>query len=492
MLLLTTLGLNTAWAQDSAVTEAEVPAADATEDSTEPTEVTTRGDLRLVATMPTDFVVDSDGTTVGEGMTLDSRARLGTEVRIGTSALNIEADLLDAILVGDPWDLGDIDERNLGAKGVLDRRAYTLRKANVSGLVGPVMLTAGFDVSHWGMGMLANDGAHDNLFGRTDLADRVFRVRGATRTKGSVPVTLVFAGDRIVADDIARWDQGQSAYQLVGAAMVGEAGRNAGVYGVFRTQREADPRRITRVGVVDATGVYSSGIGGLEFVAQAEAATIFGNTSRSLTYNERDALKVRSGGAAAQLDLIFDAATLTVRSGVASGDANAYDDVSNDFAFDRNFGAGIVMFPRYQAALDVQAYNQLSDPHHTGQTPDGLEAIVTEGGIRRASFIQPVVRIQPDIPLEFRLGAVVGWATAPIAQPFESHRAGGVPTNHLGKPTTGQHLGTEVDWAAEFTSPKNLKSTQSSLLVQGGHYFASDDLGGASAHLVSATGRVRW
>lgn len=486
MLFLTSL----AWAQDSAVTEAEVPLAETSQ--REPTEVATSGDLRLVGTLPTDFVVDSDGTTVGDGMTLDSRFRLGTVLSIGTSALTLEADFLDAILVGDAWDLGDIDERNLGRTGALDREAYMLRKANVSGLVGPVALTAGFDTSHWGMGLLANDGAHDPLFGRTDLADRTFRIKAATRTKGTTPVTLVLAGDRAVADDFARWDQGQAAYQLVGAAAIGDATSNAGIYGVYRSQRERDPRRITRVGVLDATGTTAMEVGGLDVRVQGEAATILGTTSRSLTYAEREALKVRSGGVAAQVDVGWNAATLIVRGGLASGDANAYDDVTNDFTFDRNFGAGIVMFPRYQAALDAQAYNQLADPHHTGQTPDGLEAIVTEGGIRRASFVQPVLRIQPDIPLEVRIGAVLGWATAPIAQPFESHRAGGVPTNHLGKPTTGRSLGTELDWAAELTAPKEIRTTTASLLVQGGHYFASEDLGGASAHLVSATGRVRW
>ena len=97
--------------------------------------------------------------------------------------------------------------------------------------------------------------------------------------------------------------------------------------------------------------------------------------------------------------------------------------------------------------------------------------------------------------LEVRLGGVIAWNTSPVREPFNSYRNGGVPTNHLGEPTEGYHLGTELDWALEFGDPEqNLSALRLNpqLILQGGHLQASSDMGGETLHLLMATGRVRW
>ena len=90
---------------------------------------------------------------------------------------------------------------------------------------------------------------------------------------------------------------------------------------------------------------------------------------------------------------------------------------------------------------------------------------------------------------------VAAWSTAPIREPFNSYRNGGVATNHLGDPTEGIKLGTELDWALELGDPEAAMTRlrlSPQLILQGGHLQASEDLGGEMLHLVTATGRVRW
>ena len=450
------------------------------------------GELRFVASAYPDFEVDSDGTTVDQTRALDSRLRLGGTLGMGGSTLDVELDLFDAQIGGQTWALSEDDERRRADKGVMDARAYTLRQAKVSGLLGPAMLSAGFQTSHWGLGMLANDGAHDPTFGRNDLGDRVFRVSAATRLPlAPAPLALVVAGDRVLTDDLARFDEGQAAYQGIFAAVLGDReGSHAGLYTVYRSQRELDPRRRTQVGVLDVTAAHVLPAGVVDLRVAGEAAGVLGTTSRSLSYNARDQLLVRSAGATGVLAAEADWFALELRSGWASGDGDPYDDTTNDFSFDRNFDVGMVMFDEFQGGLENGAYLQLTDPYNTGKAPDGVEALLTEGAFRRATFVAPALSASPRDWATIKLGLVGAWQTAPIAQPFESHRAGGVPTNHLGQATEGSWLGWELDWALLLSGERD--GMQPEFLLQGGHYFASEDLGSGRHDLVSGAARLRW
>ena len=143
----------------------------------------------------------------------------------------------------------------------------------------------------------------------------------------------------------------------------------------------------------------------------------------------------------------------------------------------------------------MASHDRITDPTISGEAPDGVDALVSEGALRGASYVQPVVQVHPLPWLDARLGIVAAWSTAPIREPFNSYRNGGVPTNHLGDTTKGQQLGTELNWALELGDPEaGLTALRLSpqLLLQGGHLQASEDLGGEMLHLVMATGRVRW
>jgi hypothetical protein len=122
-----------------------------------------------------------------------------------------------------------------------------------------------------------------------------------------------------------------------------------------------------------------------------------------------------------------------------------------------------------------------------------VDALVSEGAAKAVLFVQPVLEIEPIDVLSLKVGWLPAWSTRPIAQPFTTYRNGGVPQNHEGTTTSGYWLGQELDWAVLVgDQPVTDAGLRPALLIQGGHYLASDDMGGQTHHLLMAEGRVRW
>ncbi|MSP56424.1 MAG: hypothetical protein EXR69_12595 [Myxococcales bacterium] len=399
---------------------------------------------------------------------------------------------------------------------MLTPRSFIPRSAEGSVLVGPMSVSAGLTTSHWGLGMLANDGAHDPEFGRADFGDRVLRVRVATRpfNKGEFPLGFSVAADRVVQDDLVHAGSlrsgGQVAWQGLAAVLLApKDGNKLGIYGVYRNQLEPvlageTEGRTTRLAVVDIFGQASVPVGALQLRVGGEAAEVAGRTTRSESYNSTDGLDLVSGGATGFFGVAAPGAPGTqgpdrwsakVRMGWASGDGDPDDNVSNDFSFDRDYDAGMLLFDEQMGGIEAANYALISDPANTGHTPDGAEVTVTEGSVRRASFLQPVVDFQPLGWLGLRAGVMGAWSTAPIAQPFTTFRNGGSPTNHLNQPTSGRALGCEIDWAIRVGgTPMGSAhvSLRPELLLQGAHLFSSADMGGGKATMLTATARARW
>jgi hypothetical protein len=147
-------------------------------------------------------------------------------------------------------------------------------------------------------------------------------------------------------------------------------------------------------------------------------------------------------------------------------------------------------------ALEAGAYAELTDPENTGHPPDGVEATVTEGSFRRASFLQPMVELRPLNFLELRVGYLAAWSTAPISQAYATYRNGGVPTNVAGEPTSGYWLGSEVDVRAKLGDvPVRMGPTSflPAVVLDFGYAMPSEQLGvGKSAILGRATAQIRW
>lgn len=466
------------------------------------------GEIRYIGGGVTDFAVDNEGTTLGQGFVVDQRFRIGLDGTIGSITLGTEWDLFTGQIAGDTWDIpGDIDERDRGQSTVLTWDGFVPRKAAVVWEADVFKLQAGLMTSDWGLGLLSNNGARKPLFGRNEFGDRVIRLIASTQVKNrpggeGLPLFLAGAFDLVVEDEIAKLADGQQATQgTVSVLYADPAGRKVGLYGVYRNQWERDQDRTTSAWIVDVYGDVPVPIGdsGWRLRFAAEVAAIFGKTDRVLTYNNTDGIAVSSIGMAGIVEANSpnDLASIMVRTGYASADGNPDDGGTHDFAFDRDFDVGMILFDDVMGGVEAATHNLLTDPQYAGQPPDGVDALVTEGAFRRAAFLQPVVVVKPIDLLEIRAGFVSSWSTGPVSQPFYSYRNGGVPMNHHGEVAEGRYLGTEVDWAIGIGQPVKVGKAAFAPLgeIQGGHLVLGDVLSGDGpgvVHRVQGVATLTW
>jgi hypothetical protein len=456
----------------------------------EPLKLTqTEGDqIRVTGTTVSNFPLDKEGNWYGADPLYTHRARVGLKVGNEKIAIQTQWDLLTGLIGDNTWDVvGAVDARGRHQAGLFKQGSFKPRRASVLASLPAAQVEAGLVTSHWGLGMIANDGAHDPWFGVTDFGDRVIRMRMTTRPGKTSPLSITAAFDRVVEDDMARWTDGQWADQGVLALMYADrVGRQLGVYAVARHQQELYEERDTRAQVLD---VYGSApipiIGAYSLTISGEAAGITGKTNRATTYGSPTSVRIQSAGATGLVSYarIDGALAFHLSGGWASGDGNPDDEVSHDFRFDRDFGVGQVLFDEFLGSIDAAAHHTLSDPQYSGQAPDGLDATVNEGAFQRASFLQPVVEVQPMDWLKARVGGAVSWSTGPISQRFYTYRAGGTPHNHHNQPTSGYHLGTELDWSLDIGRLKvpagKRRLPLPSLVLSGGHLLIGESLQGA-------------
>jgi hypothetical protein len=423
--------------------------------------------------------------------------------------ISTEWDLMTGQLVGDLWDIpGTIDARKRDRYAAISPEGFVPRRAAIT--VTPndsITIEAGLVTSQWGLGMLANNGANDPFFGRNDFGDRVVRFRFTGRP--IKPLFITGAFDWVIGDDTSEFASRQLTFQAVGSVVYRDLIRQAGIYAVYRHQEESDGRA-TDVAVID---VYAARWGdlfhdmertretGWHLRLAMEGALIIGRTNRALSYNEREALTVLSGGLSGIATLYGPQKRLGfhVRGGLATSDRDGDDGFSSNFTFDRDFDVGFVLFDHVQGGVEAATHALVTDPENTGYPPDGAETIVTEGAFRRGVFLQPIVTVSPVDWLEFRFGVVAAATTAPVRHPFYAFRAGGADRNHHNVKPSSRYLGTEVDWAVriggEVPVPSDAKPRVEAL-IQGGHAI----LGGALragedeevVHHLLITGRVRW
>lgn len=466
-------------------------------------------ELRAITTIPSAFALDPDGVTADWGPVLDTRLRLGGGVHHeDLLRADAELDVGSGQLAGTTWALADVDERDRHARDAVSLDGIVPRRALVGARLPWFDAELGLTTSQWGLGMVANDGATDPLFGRSDFGDRAIRARLATaplqRAGERFPLFVIAALDRVVADDLARMWEGDVAWQGVAALLYADdlkrtdgtaAPRRAGLYGVRRHQQTDG--RDTDVWVVDGYGdVEVSAGSGADVRVASEAALITGRTDAARSYNAPDGLAVRQVGWVVQSSVARSdrRAAVHLNGAFASGDGSSDDDRVTDFRFDRDYAVGTALFEEVQGGLDLVAWAQASDSSVAAHPPDGVDTLAAEGAFHQAVAAQPAVQVAPLPWLDLAVGGVWAWSTGPIAQPFQSFRAGGVPTNGLGTATEGRFLGTELDWRVA-TRPAAVQdwALRPELALVGAHAFPSADLAGDAGrvdHLL-LLGRLR-
>lgn len=364
--------------------------------------------------------------------------------------------------------------------------------------------------SHWGMGLLANDGDHPTLFGDYQRGSLSERLLFATTPFGKgTPFSVAVAGDVIFQDQTADLVQDHDrAFQGALALLYTTKPAELGFYGVIRHQ-ERDHQAVDEltpytdsltVVVLDWTGKFNVRARGSSSFAygQFEAALILGSTSfvrGAYTRNidptqQRDDELVRSFGAAATLGAVHvsgagkDAwgdVVGEVEAGYATGDADPGDGTTKRFTFDANHHVGLVLFNQVLAWKTARAATNAQDPDLVARPAPGLGLLPSKGAVFGAQYFNPRAIFRPRRWLDLKAGVLVAQTTADLVDPYHLGALGNV-ANYDGGDTRRHDLGLELDFGANVRIPVDTTATVQAG-VEGGVLFpghAFDDAAGVS------------
>ncbi len=312
-------------------------------------------------------------------------------------------------------------------------------------------LGGGMMTSHWGLGLLANDGAHGWTSGSARFADprggdrqlRGFLALGLSESLGLV---TFFAVDRAYEDD--QLLPGDKATQIVGAVQLGRGKAHSGGVYVVRRNQDASDGHGFRATVVDLTGASQLDLGWARADLAFEAALVLGDTTFAPTV-ERGRHDLRQFGAAARAGLEGRRVGGVIDFLGASGDANLYDGRQTAFRADVNYDMGLLLYRRVLAAQSGRAPVTASDPTLVGRPTEDLDRLATRGGASNTIAVFPRAVVRPVDGLEVYGGPLLSWSAGGAADPLGTTVAGGSPRNALGG-TPGSYLGTELDLGVRY------------------------------------------
>jgi hypothetical protein len=419
---------------------------------------------RTTANLATSFPADRTGLEAEPARDLQGRlqARIDMQWQRSTQGLGIGAvaavDVLDGTLLGRPLRVGDklpgdrFDALQWNDAYLFARNGDTLQAR------------AGVMTSHWGMGLVANDGRGElslqrqGWFEQHRGGDRALRVlltaRPWANSQGILRgLALGLAGDRVLADDVLPSDDGKASQVMVVARFFAHKQRSCGLYFVRRIQDTSDARR-TMADVLDLACDldWRDATTGDGSRLELEAAAIGGHTDLGAT---PDHLRHELGQLAAAARYSWRTGTLGLQldAGYFSGDARPDDGTLTAFRADRNFRQGLVLFERVLAWQSGRMRANAFDPDLTGQAPLDLDRLASDGAVGNAITFFPKAGWRLSERVEFYGGLLFAFAPAPIADPFQTRvTGGGVPVNPLGgQVKAGSLLGTELDVGARWT-----------------------------------------
>ncbi len=404
-----------------------------------------------------DVPTDRDGTTYHLPATLDTQFRIRADYRLRLSeddagdmlALAYEHDLMSGVV------LGGADFEGIDAPYTDDADEHQLRAAYARLSLGQgLTLAAGAMTSHWGLGLLANDGAHgwapsNAMFSDPRGGDRVLRFLLATGPHADQHVFAFAAIDKVLGDDVLIGDD--EAWQAVAGVMLGAptAEQQLGLYGVYRSQEAADGDR-TEVGVIDLYAKVHHRMDTLTLKAELEAALIVGTSDLAPTADHPTHDVLQFGTA---LRLSLDACLGGVALDVlyASGDAAFDDDTQTGFRADRNFDLGLLLNDVVLAARTSRTPIRAADPTLVGVPAEDLERLPTRGSATNTLTFFPRGWFRPTAGVELYGGLLIALSASDESDAFNARVSGGAPTNALGgEPSL--LVATEIDLGARFST----------------------------------------
>jgi hypothetical protein len=343
------------------------------------------------------------------------------------------------------------------------------------------LFRVGQQTSHWGMGMLANDGDHPSIFGDYQRGAIVERILYAVPPLGrGTPLVIALGADLVfedntadlLGDDIKNHPRsGDLAFQGVAAIAYRTPELELGAYGVYRNQRR-DARSTgpltpfteeLEVGGLDVTGKFHRPLptGRAWIYGQLEAAMLFGDTTY-VRGNYRAGLdptvpappeKIQSYGAIAKVGVVREAREGKTRWGdlvaelewgYASGDSDPNDGVTRRFTMDPNHNVGLVLFDHVLAWKTARAATIAQDPNVVNRPTPGLDFLPSRGGVFGATYLNPRVIVRPRPFLDLRAGVVIAQTTADFVDPYHAGALGSF-VNYDGGDSRRHDLGVELD-----------------------------------------------
>lgn len=396
------------------------------------------------------FTVDARGTQIGD-------TAIANELRIGArfdsklalvpflAFAEYEHDLLTGIARGRP----EIEGTGLPFSQPVTQQ---LRKLWARGSLGPYLhVGGGAMTSHFGLGLLANDGAHGWMPGSAQFTDprggdRVMRGFVASGPITDYKIFGSLAYDSVVDDDAKL--EGDTARQFVAAFLIGRNQPNwAGIYAVRRLQDSIDGER-TAVWVFDVAASTRPELAGLHLLFEGELAVIRGTTelAGSVDFPKHD---VKQAGLALRAGIDFEQFGGVLDFLFATGDHNLDDNTQEAFKADPNYSMGLLLFRHVLAAQTGRAVFVASDPQLLGIPPDDIDRYPTRGSVSNTIAVFPRLFFRPGEGFEVYSGVLFAFADALLTDPYHTRLAGGSVRNMLdAKP--GRYLGTELDFGLRY------------------------------------------
>jgi hypothetical protein len=370
----------------------------------------------------------------------------------------------------------------------------------------------GQQTSHWGQGLLANNGDTASFFGDTLRGALNERLLFLTTPMGQgTPLFVAVAGDVVFEDNTAdifgnspELPTGDLAAQAVAAVGWREDWAEIGLYGVYRHQQRELQSGVTAydedldVGVVDVAGKLRGRIPGTDGYAYAEgeAALIFGRTNyaRGTVANLAEPTaevpdeRVTSFGASATLGFVHmrsnekerwgDIVT-ELEWGYASGDADPIDGVQSRFTFDTNHNVGLVLFEQVLGWKTARSATNAQDTRLVARAAPGVQFLPSNGGVFGATYLNPRILMRPVRQVDVKLGFLWAQAAADVVDPYQVGALGNY-ANYDGGDPTARDLGVEIDSGVDVRVPV-LETVSLELGFEGGVLFpghAFDDAQG--------------
>lgn len=363
-------------------------------------------------------------------------------------------------------------------------------------------LTLGHTTTHFGMGLLDNDGDQPRWFGipeRPATFERLELKSGAPDAQLRVGV----AGDLLFEDGPLSLADGDRLWRVSLNARYAPS-RRAGldVLARYQTLRPRGERGGAQLFTLDASGELRTRLPGRdgELFGQWEAIYQVGAVDEPSPFASTDGARAlaalaaaaragvaleRRGGARRYAHLV-----VSLGWGMTSGDADPTDDELHRFVMNPNHGVGLLLFSELLRFKTSRAQALLAS-EDAAEGRARVFGLATRGGVAGAAYLNPVVLVRPSPELALKLGAVVATATTNVVDPA-SVAGTGARSNFDGGSPLGRSLGTELDVGAELATALNA-SLQLRLSIEAGvafpgSAFTAADGSGLGTQAVSTAG----